>query len=393
MSLEDSPRLKIAVLCRGFSYRAGGAENYTISMVQKLSERHEVHVFTQHLDHSYPGIKYHLLRPCVKRPSWIDLLCFSIRTWFATRNGFDVVHSHENIWHGSIQTVHVRPVKVGLFHGRKGWRLYLRFFQAATSPRIWTYLLMERIRFRLSPGKVVIACSDSLRTEIERAYPTLKGKVHLLAPGVHLPTSFNNQEKSEFRNELHLSSTEFVLLFVANDYEKKGLRPLLKALQTLPSNITLLVVGNSAHIAKYSELARQLGVTHQVHFIGSVDAVDRYYNVADALIHPTTEDSFSMVTLEALAHGLPVIVSGPAFCGISSSLKDQVDVLMLQDPRDPSEMAYCVNRLLTDPVLRTELGESGRNFAAKYGWDEIARKQEAIYFRAIEAKRSSNLNP
>jgi UDP-glucose:(heptosyl)LPS alpha-1,3-glucosyltransferase len=120
---------------------------------------------------------------------------------------------------------------------------------------------------------------------------------------------------------------------------------------------------------------------------------DRYYNVADALIHPTTEDSFSMVTLEALAHGLPVIVSGPAFCGISSSLKDQVDVLMLQDPRDPSEIAYCVNRLLTDPVLRTELGESGRNFAAKYGWDEIARKQEAIYFRAIEAKQSSNLNP
>jgi glycosyltransferase involved in cell wall biosynthesis len=67
--------------------------------------------------------------------------------------------------------------------------------------------------------------------------------------------------------------------------------------------------------------------------------------------------------------------------------------LILQDPRDPTEIAYCVNRLLTDRVLRMELGESGRNFAAKYGWDEIARKQEAIFFRAIEAKRSINLNP
>ena len=392
MSLEDSPRLKIAVLCRGFLYRAGGAENYTISMVQKLSERHEVHVFTQHLDHSYPGIKYHLLRPCVKRPSWIDLLCFSIRTWVATRNGFDVVHSHENTWHGSIQTVHVRPVKVGLFHGRKGWRLYLRFFQAATSPRIWTYLLMERIRFRVSPGKVVIACSDSLCTELERAYPTLKGKVHLLEPGVQWPILSNNREKTKLRNDFQLSDAEFVLLFAANDYEKKGLGPLLKALQTLPSNITLLVVGNSAHIAKYSELALQLGVAHQVRFIGSVNSVDVYYRVADALIHPTTEDSFSMVTLEALSHGLPIIVSGPEFCGISSSLKDQVDVLMLQDPHDSSEIAYCVNRLLTDRELRTELGESGRKFAAKYGWDEIARNQEEIYFCAIEAKRSSNLN-
>jgi glycosyltransferase involved in cell wall biosynthesis len=384
---ESSRRLKIAVLSRGFFSRAGGAENYSISLVETLAARHEVHVFTQHLDHHYPGVTYHLLPQCVKKPSWVDLLCFSVRSWLATRRGFDLVHSHENTWHGQIQTVHVRPVKVGLFYGKEGLRRYVRYLQIATSPRLWTYLLMEAIRFNHIPGKAVIACSESLRVELERAYPSLRGQVFLLPPGVQFPELSSDEEKSALRNELKLSRDAFVLLFVANDYAKKGLTPLLQALQRLPPNVVLLVVGNSAHIPVYSQLAEQLNVAQQVRFIGSAGSVDRYYRVADAQVHPTTEDSFSMVTLEALAHGLPVVVSGPAYCGISASLTDQVEVLMLRDPRDANEIAKCVQRLFDDGALRLRLGTAGRRFAAKFGWDELAQQQEKIYRLALEAKR------
>lgn len=387
MSVEASRRLKIAVLSRGFFSRAGGAENYSISLVETLAARHEVHVFTQHLDHSYPGVIYHLLPQCVRKPSWIDLLCFSVRTWLATRRGFDLVHSHENIWHGQIQTVHVRPVKVGLFYGKEGFRRYVRYLQIATSPRLWTYLLMEFLRFNPVPGKAVVACSESLRVELERAYPSLRGRVFLLPPGVRFPGLSTDGEKAALRSEMKLSSDAFVLLFVANDYAKKGLAPLLQALQKLQPNVVLLVVGNSIHIPAYSQLAEQLGVAQQVRFIGSVGSVDRYYRVADAHVHPTTEDSFSMVTLEALAHGLPVIVSGPAYCGISASLTDQVNVLMLQDPHDATEIAKCVQHLCDDGVLRLRLGEAGRGFAEQFGWDELAQQQEAIYRRALEEKR------
>lgn len=387
MTRESSFRLKIAILSRGFFSRAGGAENYSIALVEELAARHDVHVFTQHLDHQYPGVTYHLIPQCVKKPSWIDLLCFSVRTWIATRVGFDLVHSHENTWHGQIQTVHVRPVKVGLFYGRTGIRRLVRYLQIATSLRLWTYLLMERNRFNPRPGKAVIACSNSLRIELERAYPALQGKVYLLPPGVRLAQVPNASEKAELRKDLQLNNDAFLLLFVANDYAKKGLAPLLLALQGLPSNTTLLVVGNSEHIPEYSQLAHKLNISHRVRFIGSVNAVERYYQVADVHVHPTTEDTFSMVTLEALAHGLPVIVSGPAFCGISSSLTDQAEVLMLKDPRDAKEIAACILRLLGDETLRVKLGIAGKKFAKNYDWSELARQQEKIYFDALKTKR------
>lgn len=386
MTSESTHRLKIAVLSRGFFSRAGGAENYSISLVEMLAARHEVHVFTQHLDHNYPGVIYHLLPQCVRKPSWIDLLCFSVRTWFATRRGFDLVHSHENTWHGSVQTVHVRPVKVGLFYGRVGLRRYVRYLQIATSPRLWTYLLMERVRFSPNQGKAIVACSESLREELERAYSSLRGKVLLLPPGVRFPVLSSAREKMKLRDELKFPRDAFILLFVANDYAKKGLAPLLRALRLMPSNVVLLVVGNAVNIPEYSQLSDQLETAAQVHFIGSVKSVDSYYRIADVLVHPTTEDTFSMVTLEALAYGLPVVVSGPAYCGISAGLIDKIDVLILQNPLDSKEIAICVQNLYDDDVLRTNLGASGRRVAARFGWDELALKQEEIYEQVLKAQ-------
>jgi glycosyltransferase involved in cell wall biosynthesis len=380
---ESGRRLKIAVLNRGFMSRAGGAENYSISLVEMLAERHEVHVFTQHLDHDYPGVTYHVMPQCVRKPSWIDLLCFNIRTRRATRYGFDIVHSHENTWHGQVQTVHVRPVKVGLFHGRRGFRRFLRYVQIATSPRLWTYLLIERARMNPVAGKAVIACSEPLRQELEKAYPALQGKTLLLPPGVHLPEPARADERSAIRQELGIPEQAFVLLFVGNDYAKKGLGPLLQAVRVLPVDTVLVVVGNSAHIPEFSKLAEALGVANQVRFVGGVSSVHRYYQAADANVHPTTEDSFSMVVLEALAHGLPVAVSGPSYCGIAANLKDGTDALILNDPRDVGEMVATLQRLHDDAPLRTRLGEAGLRLAAQFGWAELARQQVLIYEKAL----------
>ena len=52
-------RLRIAVLNRTFSPVGGGAERYSIAMVEQLASRHEIHVFAQEIDHSWPGVAYH----------------------------------------------------------------------------------------------------------------------------------------------------------------------------------------------------------------------------------------------------------------------------------------------------------------------------------------------
>jgi glycosyltransferase involved in cell wall biosynthesis len=150
MSPPDfSPRkLRIAVFNRTFSPTGGGAERYSIALVEQLSARHEVHVFAQEIDHQWPGVTYHRVSAPMRKPRWINQLWFATATWWATRRGFDVVHSHENTWHGEVQTVHVMPVKYNLFQGRHGLRRVLRWIKVVTSPRLLAYLALERARYR-----------------------------------------------------------------------------------------------------------------------------------------------------------------------------------------------------------------------------------------------------
>ncbi|MBK6650923.1 MAG: glycosyltransferase [Betaproteobacteria bacterium] len=88
----------------------GGAERYAIALVEHLSQRHEVHVFAQEIGHQSRGVTYHKVSTPLRRPRWINQLWYAFATWRATREGFDIVHSHENTWHGNVQTVHVLPV-------------------------------------------------------------------------------------------------------------------------------------------------------------------------------------------------------------------------------------------------------------------------------------------
>jgi len=77
-------------------------------------------------------------------------------------------------------------------------------------------------------------------------------------------------------------------------------------------------------------LARDLGITERVRFLGIQSDMDPVYRAAESLVHPTLEDTYAMVVLEAMAHGLPVVVSGTPWCGISAELSDGVNALLLK---------------------------------------------------------------
>jgi len=124
----------------------------------------------------------------------------------------------------------------------------------------------------------------------------------------------------------------------------------------------------------------------RVFFLGSLKDVGPAYEAADALVHPTFEDTFAMVVLEAMAHGLPVVVSGPKYCGIAGLLAQGANALLLGDPRDVSEMARVLTDLLRQAALRETLSRGAVAFAERYQWREIALQQEALYFSAVAAK-------
>lgn len=368
-------RLRIAVLNRHFGYRFGGAERYAAAVVEELAARHEVHVFAQEIEHTHPGVSYHHVSRPMAKPRWVNQLWFAWQTWRLTRQGFDVVHSHENTWHGDLQTVHVRPFKVGLFHDRKGLRRVLRWLSLFTSPRLLSYWWLEAARFSPRPRRQIVATSDQVMAETLHAYPDTASRMHVIAPGVNLPQ--RQEAAADARQQLALPPDVPLALFVGNDYAKKGLGTLLQALTSVP-NLHLAVVGNGQHIATFRRQAEQLQMANRVHFLGSLPDVTPVYCAADLLVHPTTEDTYAMVVLEAMAHGLPAIVSSAPYCGIAAELTHEQQALVLQDPRDAQALAGLLKRLLASPPLQEQLRAAGRHFAGERSWQAVAEQHEAL---------------
>lgn len=370
--------MRVAVVSRNFARTGGGAESYAVALVQQLAARHELHVFAQATDEPVPGVTYHRVFRLCEKPRWINQLLFALATWWRTRRGFDVVHSHENSWHGRIQTVHVWPTRHNLFHGYGGGRLALRWLKVLLSPRLLTYVWLEGARLRPRPGRHVVAASDMLREACRQVYPA--STVSVITPGVQLPGELVPKEEARRRLGLPLAGT--LLLFVANDYARKGLDALLQALTQLPPEVGLVVVGSRNPLPQYQAKARALGLAGRVHFLGPLPDVSPAYRAADVLAHPTLEDSYAMVVLEAMAYGLPVVVSGPAHCGISRDLRDGAQALLLDDPRDASRLAALLRRLLGDAALAETLRRQGRAFAEAHSWESAALQYEALYQQA-----------
>ncbi len=390
--------MKLAVFNRHFARRAGGAESYSVSLVEGLAEQRltdgafefDIHVFAQTIDHSHPRVTYHKVPGPLRRPRWINQLVFATYTWWKTKAGFDVIHSHENTWHGQVQTVHVRPIRYNLFHPNHqaltGWRLCLRWLKVCTSPRLGFYVWLEAARMR---QPVVVTVSDEMHRQTLAAYPYLGAQsVPIILPGVGTPDVSLTKEAA--RTKLGLSLHQKTLLFVGNDYARKGLPALLAAMPALEGNIHLLCVGAASQKPKFQLMAAELGIADRVHFVGALADVSLAYRAADMLVHPTLEDSFAMVVLEAMSYGLPVVVSSAQYCGISAFLQDEVDALILKNPRDSVALTLAIHRLIKDPGLGVLLRESGLHFASRHHYAKVIDKYRLLFNKIINLNENKN---
>lgn len=376
-------RLRIAIITRNFATHGGGAERYAVAVAEQLAARHEVHVFAQAIEHDDARMSYHRLSP-MRKPRWLNQLLFARKVARLTRTGFDIVHSHENGWAGQVQTVHVRPMRHNLLPPASTLaRRAVQWLKIVTSLRLMTYLRLEAARFRC-PGRAIGVVSQTLRDEMAASYPASQDCLHIIPPGVIVPEHPLGQDAA--RLALALPQDAFLLLFVANDFRRKGLDTLLEALEHLqPMPVHLMVVGHSAHLAEYQARSRAMGLDERVHFLGRQADMHPVYAAADLLVHPTREDTFGMVVLEAMAQGLPVVVSRAPYCGLSADL-DEHEAVLLHDPASKDELGAALHALLNDETRRAALAQAGRKVAARYDWAQVAQAYERLYVELLEAR-------
>jgi UDP-glucose:(heptosyl)LPS alpha-1,3-glucosyltransferase len=349
-----------------------------------------VHVFAQNYESVLPGVTYHRIPTPLARPRWINQLYFAWATWRSTRKGFDIVHSHENTWHGNVQTVHVLPIKHTLFAGRTGLAKVMRWLKVLSSPRLLAYLWLERLRYQPRVEKQVVLTSNTLREVMARTYPAAEKMMSVISPGVSKIWGCTSGAQSQAaRQRLGLPLSGVLLLFVGNDFRKKGLPALLQAMTLIADEVQLVVVGMSAQLAEMRALALQGGVESRVIFLGSLVNLDDAYQAVNGLVHPTLEDTYAMVVLEAMSHGLPVVVSCSRYCGISAELEDGKEVLLLSDPALGGEIATKVALVLNDPTLAQSLSAFAIKFAKLHAWTTVARTYASLFSQIVIAHEES----
>jgi UDP-glucose:(heptosyl)LPS alpha-1,3-glucosyltransferase len=379
--MKPPPRLRIAVLSRNFVSTGGGAERYSIALAEQLAADHEVHVFAQNIEHQHPRMHYHRVGMPLQRPRWINQLYYATATWWATRKGFNIVHSHENTWHGNVQTVHVLPVKHNLLHGRSGLRRAMRWLKIITSPRLLAYLGLEWARYRITKPRAIVSVSQTLHQIMLQTYPGAKDALRVIPPGIDsVPGLATPERKAASRMQLALPLDGRCVLFVGNDFRKKGLPTLIAVLQHLPADVYLAVAGNSAQMAEMRKIVSECGVEKRVHFLGALKKIDVAYVAADMLVHPTLEDTYAMVVLEAMAHGLPVVVSAARYCGIAAELQHGQNALIVQNPKSVEDVSSFCEIVLFDNETKGLMSKNAIEFAKDNCWDNVVNTHAKIYY-------------
>jgi glycosyltransferase involved in cell wall biosynthesis len=185
-------------------------------------------------------------------------------------------------------------------------------------------------------------------------------------------------------NANELLAFENRILFVGKLFYYKGVRYLLEAFSKLASDeVCLMVVGDGAERPNLTSMARRLGISNRVYFLGTIpdSLLPSTYALANLVVLPSISrrEAFGMVILEAMASGKPVVAS--AIPGVSDVV-DHGKTGYLVPPRDPERLSKAIDSVLQNPSNAARMGEEARVTARlRYDWEQVYSSYVSIYER------------
>jgi glycosyltransferase involved in cell wall biosynthesis len=192
--------------------------------------------------------------------------------------------------------------------------------------------------------------------------------------------------RDEARKQLNISQDRFVLLLVGNDWPNKGGAVLLEALRQLHDLPVDLIIAGREDPSPYLAGIRQVGLENRIRFLPPRKDIDFYYAAIDAYTGPSLEDTFALPPQEAMACGLPVIVSSRN--GTCEMITDGVDGLILADPHDSNTLAVMIRRLYEDNSFRQQISQKAAETAREYTWERSGRELAAVLEQTLREKSS-----
>jgi UDP-glucose:(heptosyl)LPS alpha-1,3-glucosyltransferase len=373
----------------------GGAEHYVADLAHSLvADNHRVHLYASSWDaDALPRtIHFHRLPstfgPRFARPWQFGHSCL---TALSTGN-HDVSIGFNKTWGQDVLYpqggLHVASAEHNLHKHRTSLKRRLARLVQQLDWAQRSYRLLERRQYLGPHHPLIIANSRVVRTHFQAYYGIPASDIRVVYSAIdasRLAEDDRLERRQEWRRHWGIAHNETVAVFSAMNYQLKGLEPLLLAVRLLPLDLPfrLLVAGNP-RIGHYQRLARRLGVERRVVFAGYCPEMRNCYFAGDFLVHPTFYDPCSLVVLEAMACGLPVITS--QINGASELLSPPDDGYIIEDPHDSSRLAWCIMQL-TDPARRTACGDVARQKARRWTFQEHYRQLLQVLTEAADKRQ------
>ncbi len=370
--------------------RYGGPVRSVHGLSAALVRRgHEVHVYTTSLDGpsdldvpiDHPvdldGVKVHYFRvPMFRRLSWAPGLRSRLRR---SIRGFDALHLHAvYLWPMVAAAREAARARVPYVMAPRGMLIREGIQRKSRWVKTAWINLFER-------ESLANASAVHVTAEIEAQELVSLGlpapHVACIPNGVQFPVEFPPLSSGPFK-EL----PDRYVLFLSRINWKKGLDRLIAAWQSVPQ-IPLVIAGNDedGYQARLTELARDLGLSDRIIFLGPVDDVHKWalYKHAQLFVLPSYTENFGNVVAEAMAAGCPVAVTPEV--GIASLVRSTGAGIVTEGA--PSGFSKAVRELLADHAWLREMGARGQRAAReRLSWDSVAAQTEDLYREILSAR-------
>jgi UDP-glucose:(heptosyl)LPS alpha-1,3-glucosyltransferase len=249
-------------------------------------------------------------------------------------------------------------------------------------PRHRVLLGLERGYFRSRP-KAVVAVSRQTARELVELYEVDPALITTI-PNGYAAGEFSAEAaratRPGRRAELGLTDDDVVLLLVANELHRKGLKTLLEATALLADPRVQVHVVGRAPLDPYRPLIERLRLGDRVRWHGPSRDVASWYAVGDLFVMPTQYEAFPLVVVEALASGLPVITT--AVAGSAEAVIPDTNGLLQHDPDDAEELAELL-RCGLDPDRRAAWAAAAPATVVDLEWSKLAERFAGVLDRVV----------
>ena len=347
----------------------GGAERVLYEESTRLARRgHAVRVLTRRLPYhesdveNINGVEEHRYNFQEKNfPFFFKSIMSDCRRTFRSLEGnfpFDIINFHQPFSAlGVLSSTSIRRVPLVYTCHSLSFEEYISRSPTPGNPINW---LLHRLQIRarknieqkvLKRSDLIVVLSEYTRKKLQQTYGLSSSKVSVIPGGVDLERFKPPTDKARIRARLDLPEDKFILFTVRNLVPRMGLENLISAFEIVQNgrrDLLLIIGGEGPLEPRLKEQVRRCGVEEFVRFAGYIPDQDlpAYYQMADLFILPTTElEGFGLVTVEALASGLPVLGTP---VGGTREILTKLGADYLFDDSTPESMATGILKALND---------------------------------------------